>query len=94
MTNKSGKAISLLRKIAHNDLPVDYLRKVNNTYARALKGLIYRHGTKLLLTQEGYDLLENYSTTKVAMRNEENDLSESVRSLLHVARLRILRKVS
>jgi hypothetical protein len=94
MTNKSWRTIALLRKIDRHTVSVDYLRKVSNVHVRALKGMIRRVGARIETTPYGHDFCLEYSGEDVKMRNKENDLSPSVQSLLHVARLRLLKKVS
>jgi hypothetical protein len=96
MKNKSWPAVALLRYIAHHEVSIDYLRKIDNRYARSLlnDGFLARKGTQLFVTSEGYDFLANYTTAKPVSRLKESDLSKSVQSLLHVARLKIIRKAS
>ena len=94
MSNKSWRSIALLRKIDRHTVSVDYLRKIDNRYVRPLKGLIRRVGTRIETTDFGHDYCLEYSGEDVKMREKEKDVSPSVASLLHVAKLRLIKKAS
>lgn len=88
--NLTIKQINLLKHIATHDVVIELLSKYHNGYVYQLykKGLIYFDGKKLEITKDGMSTIKSYESMNPPLRKTSNELTDHVRNLLRVSKVR------
>ena len=84
-----------LKHIVYNNVYVQQsARKLHGTtfWSLAKRGWITHNDGLLVLTEKGLEAYNSYSHAKANFRKVEKDLTDNVKSLLHLGRLLTMRK--
>lgn len=90
----SHRQISFLRSVRAQGCSVTRLRSANQVTLWSLlyRGLLYRANDEVFLTQAGVDVLEEYASSRMPLRQRHADLSERCVHLLKASRVLQMKK--